>query len=299
MIKPPYLKKGDKLAIISTARKISLDELNTSIKTFKNWGLEVILGSNLFKEENQFAGSDRDRLEDLQWVLDSEDIKAAVCARGGYGTTRFIDNLDFTEFKKNPKWICGFSDVTALIGMINRNGFQAIHSTMPIFFDGKTSPESIESLRKILFGEEIIYSVKSHHLDKIGIAKGQIVGGNLSILNNIIGTKSDFDWSGKILFMEDLDEYLYHIDRMMVHLDRCGKLEKLAGLIVGDMSSMHDNKIPFGSNEYEIIHKHTSKYNFPICFDFPVGHGIENRAIRCGDNIELKISERETTLKFI
>jgi len=259
VIQPEYLKKGDKIAVISTARKISLDELNTSINTFKNWGLEVILGPNLFKEQNQFAGSEEDRLSDLQWVLDSDNIRAAVCARGGYGTTRFIDNLDFTQFKKNPKWICGFSDVTALIGSINAIGIQAIHSTMPIFFDGKTTPESIESLRKALFGESLEYSSESHHLNKVGTAKGELIGGNLSILNNIIGTKSDFDWSGKILFMEDLDEYLYHIDRMMVHLDRTGKLEKLAGVIVGTMSSMHDNKIPFGKNVEEIIDEHCSK----------------------------------------
>lgn len=296
MIKPEFLKKGDKIAIISTARKISLEELNTSINIFKNWGLEVILGPNLFEKENQFAGSDEQRLSDLQWVLDSDEIKAAVCARGGYGTTRFIDQLDFSEFKNNPKWICGFSDVTALIGSINAIGVQAIHSTMPIFFDGKTSPESIESLRLALFGEKASYTSTSHKLDKIGIAKGEIIGGNLSILNNIIGTKSDFDWKGKILFIEDLDEYLYHIDRMMVHLDRCGKLENLSGLIVGDMSSMHDNKIPFGSKVNEIIHKHISKYNYPICFDFPVGHGFENRAIRCGGECVFEVKKNEVSL---
>ena len=298
MIQPPYLKKGDKIAIISTARKITLDELNTSINTFKNWGLEVVLGPNLFEEENQFAGSDEQRLSDLQWVLDSEDIKAAVCARGGYGTTRFIDDLDFTEFKQNPKWICGFSDVTALIGSINAQGIQAIHSTMPIFFDGKTSPESIESLRKALFGEDLHYSCKVHSLNKIGTSEGVIIGGNLSILNNIIGTKSDFDWSGKILFIEDLDEYLYHIDRMMVHLDRVGKLEHLAGLVVGDMSSMHDNKIPFGKDAYDIIHKYASKYNYPICFDFPIGHGFENRTIKSGGVSNFKVSKEKSFISL-
>ena len=299
MIQPEYLKGGDKIAIISTARKISLKELYTSINTFESWGLEVILGPNLFKEDNQFAGTDADRLSDLQWVLDSNEIKAAVCARGGYGTTRFIDELDFSEFKKNPKWICGFSDVTALIGSINAHGIQAIHSTMPIFFNGKTTPESIESLRKALFGMQLEYSSNHNKLNVEGATEGEIIGGNLSILNNIIGTKSDFDWSGKILFMEDLDEYLYHIDRMMVHLDRSGKLEKLAGVVVGSMSSMHDNAIAFGLNAEEIIHEHCSKYNFPICFNFPIGHEMENRAVKCGAKVSFEVLKKGTFLKFI
>lgn len=298
MIQPEFLKKGDKIAIISTARKISLEELNTSIQTFKNWGLEVILGPNLFKEENQFAGSDADRLSDLQWVLDSKEIKAAVCARGGYGTTRVIDSLDFTEFKKNQKWICGFSDVTAIIGSINALGIAAMHSTMPIFFDGKTSADSIESLRKTLFGEVSNYESKPNELNIKGKVKGKLIGGNLSILNNIVGTKSDFDWSGKVLFIEDLDEYLYHIDRMMVHLDRCGKLEKLSGLIVGSMSSMHDNKIPFGKNAVEIIFEHCSKYNFPICFNFPIGHEMENLAVICGKEVEFEVNSEGGFLNF-
>jgi len=299
VIQPEFLKKGDKIAIISTARKISLEELKTSIKTFQNWGLEVILGPNLFKEDNQFAGTDSERLSDLQWVLDSKEIKAAVCARGGYGTTRFIDKLDFTEFKKNPKWICGFSDVTAIIGSINAIGIEAIHSTMPIFFDGKTSPGSIESLRNTLFGESIKYSSEPFHLNKSGNAEGEMVGGNLSILNNIIGTKSDFDWSGKILFMEDLDEYLYHVDRMLVHLDRVGKLQSIAGLVVGSMSSMHDNAIPFGKNVEEIIYEHCSKYDFPICFNFPIGHEMENRAVRCGEKVKLEVNSNGGFLNFI
>lgn len=299
MIQPPFLKKGDKIAIISTARKISLEELNTSLETFKSWGLEVILGPNLFNIENQFAGTDADRLSDLQWVLDSKEIKAVVCARGGYGTTRFIDQLDFTEFKKSPKWICGFSDVTAIIGTINALGYEAIHSTMPIFFDGKTTQESIDSLKNVLFGEEIKYTANHSDLNKIGICEGELVGGNLSILNNIIGTKSDFDWSDKILFMEDLDEYLYHVDRMMVHLDRCEKLKKLAGVIVGSMSNMHDNTIPFGKNVEEIIYEHCSKYDFPIAFNFPIGHEMENRAVRCGQKMKLEVSKEMSILTSI
>ena len=298
MIQPDYLNEGDKIAIISTARKINSEELKTAIGTFNSWGLEVILGPNLFKEDNQFAGTDLDRLSDLQWVLDSKDIKAAICARGGYGTTRFIDQLNFDEFKRHPKWICGFSDVTALIGSINALGIQAIHSTMPIFFDGKTSDESIESLKNILFGEKEAYSSPHNPLNKKGECAGEIIGGNLSILNNIIGTKSDFDWSDKILFMEDLDEYLYHIDRMMVHLDRAGKLSTLKGVIVGSMSDMHDNKIPFGKNVEEIIYEHCSKYDFPLCFGFPIGHEMENRAVKCGSLVELVISESGTTLNI-
>lgn len=298
MIKPNSLIEGDKIAIISTARKISKEEINTAILLFESWGLEVVLGPNLFKKKNQFAGSDQERLSDLQWVLDSKQIKAAVCARGGYGTTRFIDQLDFTTFKQHPKWICGFSDVTALLGSINAIGYQAIHSTMPIFFDGKTSQESIESLKSALFGTELNYQSDPHKLNKYGIGEGEIIGGNLSILNNIVGTKSDFDWEKKILFIEDLDEYLYHIDRMMVHLDRVGKLENLSGLVVGSMSSMHDNKISFGKNVEEIIYEHCAKYDYPICFNFPVGHEMENRTIICGASAKLTISQQNVILSI-
>lgn len=299
MIAPKFLKEGDKIAIISTARKITLEELKPAINLFNHWSLEVVFGPNLFKSHHQFAGTDNERLSDLQWVLDTHDIKAAICARGGYGTTRFIDKLNFTEFKKHPKWICGFSDVTALIGSINAIGVQSIHSTMPIFFNGKTSANSIESLRKLLFGEKLTYSTSHHPFNILGSAEGKIIGGNLSILNNIIGTKSDIDWSGRILFMEDLDEYLYHIDRMMVHLDRAGKLKNLAGAIIGSMSKMNDNAIPFGKTAYEIIQEHFSKYNYPVCYGFPIGHEMENLAIKCGAEGVLNITEVDTQLEII
>lgn len=298
MISPSALKKGDTLAIISTARKISKEELAPSIKAFENWGLHVVFGSNLFKEQYQFAGNEAQRLSDLQWAIDNPEINAIMCARGGYGTTRFVDQVNLDALTKNPKWICGFSDVTALIGCINRSGVEALHSTMPIFFSGKTSKKSIESLRKVLFGEKITYTSEAHSFNIPGTSEGEVVGGNLSILNNCIGTLSDVDWDGKILFMEDLDEYIYHIDRMMVHLDRCGKLKNLAGLIVGSMSSMHDNNIPFGKTAEEIILEHCSKYDYPICFGFPVGHEMENYAMICGRNAHLEISDSFTTLAF-
>jgi len=298
MIKPAPLKKGDSIAIISTARKISEEELKSAVEIFQTWGLNVVFGPNLFEQYHQFAGTDQQRLADLQWTINNPHLKAVICARGGYGTTRILDLTDFSALKNYPKWFCGFSDVTALIGSINAIGMQAIHSTMPIFFDGKTSKSSIESLRKVLFGEQIIYQSAAHELNCWGNAEGIIIGGNLSILNHIIATASDMDWQNKILFMEDLDEYLYHIDRMMVQLDRSKKLQSLKAVIVGSMSKMNDNAIPFGESAYEIISRHCSKYNLPVCFNFPVGHEMDNYAIICGASAQLTINAKGATLAF-
>jgi muramoyltetrapeptide carboxypeptidase len=293
------LQAGDKIAIVSTARKVSQEEMQPAITILKSWGLEVISGDTIGAELNQFAGSDDVRLADLQRMLNDDSVKAILCARGGYGTTRILDKLDFTKFAQNPKWIIGFSDVTALHAHLYKLGFESLHAIMPILFPREGSEDAIESLRKILFGEKISYSAPAHDFNRAGIAEGDLVGGNLSILHTILGTRSDFDYAGKILFLEDLDEYLYHLDRMLVHLDRCGKLENLAGLIIGHMSDMKDNLIPFGKNAYEIIQEHTAKYDYPVCFDFPVGHEAHNLALVCGRKVMLEVTASGSWLRYV
>ena len=300
MITPEYLQKGDKIALIATARKISMHEIEDSINEFSSWGLEVILGANIFKKDNQFAGNDKERVEDFQKMLNDETIKAIICVRGGYGSVRIIDNIDFSNFIKNPKWICGYSDVTVFHSHINKNfGIETLHSVMPINFpDKKITKETFETFKAALFGENISYSFPTSSISKKGKCEAEIIGGNLSILYSLIGTKSDISTEGKILFIEDLDEYLYHVDRMIINLKRAGKLEKLSGLIVGGMSEMNDNEIPFGKTAKEIISEAVSEYNYPVCFDFRAGHINDNRALILGRRVRLEVDDK-TFLTFL
>lgn len=287
-IQPEFLKKGDKIGIVACARKISKEELQPAIDIFQNWGLEVVLGKNIFNADNQFSGTDEERAADLQNMLNDTSIKAVISARGGYGTVRIIDKLDFSTFKKHPKWIIGYSDITVLHSHIHNMGIQTLHATMPINF--KVNEEATETLRKALFGEEIHYSFESHALNKNGKAEGILVGGNLSLLYALCGSNSDIDTKRKILFIEDLDEYLYHIDRMMMNLKRSGKLSELAGLIVGGMSDMKDNAIPFGKTAEAIILDAVKEYKYPVCFHFPCGHIDRNLAIILGRKVELEVA---------
>jgi muramoyltetrapeptide carboxypeptidase len=290
---PPPLKSGDKIAIISTARKISSEKLIAAVDCFYKWGFDVIYGKNLLKEDNQFAGSDMERAEDLQWALDDVNIKAIICARGGYGTVRIIDHIDFSKFTSNPKWIIGYSDITVLHEHIHSNfGIETLHATMPFNFpaDGNEN-EALISLKKALLNKKLYYTVLSNPLNRSGNANGKLIGGNLSIIYSLIGSASDIDTDGKILFIEDLDEYLYHIDRMMMNLKRSGKLSNLAGLIVGGMSEMKDNTVPYGKTAEEIIADAVAEYDYPVCFNFPVGHKEDNRALIIGRMALLKVDD--------
>ncbi len=289
LIQPPYLKKGDTIGIIACARKISREEMDPAVAILKSWGLEVVLGKNVFNTDCQFSGTDAERAEDLQTMLNDVSIKAVISARGGYGTMRIIDKIDFTAFKKNPKWLVGYSDITVLHSHIHTLGIETLHATMPINFH--KDAEALESLHKALFGEKINYEISSHPLNRKGIAEGELVGGNLSLLYALAGSSSDIVTTGKILFIEDLDEYLYHIDRMMMNLKRSGKLSRLVGLIVGGMSDMKDNAIPFGKTAEEIILDAVKEYNYPVCFHFPAGHIDKNLALYLGRKVKLEIAE--------
>lgn len=296
MQQPPFLKKGDKVGIVAPARKILLEEIQPAIDILKSWGLEVVLGKNLFHQDNQFSGTDEERAADLQSMLDDANIKAIISARGGYGALRIVDSLDFKKFKKHPKWLVGYSDITVLHSHINGLGVQTLHATMPINFT--KNKQATETLHKALFGKKVNYKIVVHQLNKKNngvktsvILEGELVGGNLSLLYALAGSKSDIDIKGKILFIEDLDEYLYHVDRMMLQLKRSGKLKKLKALVVGGMTDMKDNTIPFGKTAEEIILDTVKEYNYPVVFGFPAGHIDENFALYFGKKAKLKMGK--------
>ncbi|MBM3404889.1 MAG: LD-carboxypeptidase [Bacteroidetes bacterium] len=301
MITPPYLKKGDRIGVVSPARKVTFPEIHHAIKTFQGWGLEPVLAMNVLAGENQFAGSDQQRIRDLQQMMDDDTIRAVICTRGGYGTVRVIDHLDFTRFRKNPKWIIGFSDITVLHARINqRLHTETIHGIMPFNFSEEAPvKESIELLRSALFGEPVSYHFKPHPFSRPGNAKGKLAGGNLSILYSLMGSEDEIETEGKILFLEDLDEYLYHVDRMMMNLLRAGKLNHLNGLLVGGMNDMKDNAVPFGKSAYEIIAGITERFDYPVGFGFPAGHEPLNKALILGREITLQIEQEEGVTLFL
>ena len=296
-VAPPLLQPGQTVCLVSTARKIHPDDVALALKIFEQWGLQVKQGNHLFAESGQFAGTDEERTADFQNALNDPHTHAIICARGGYGTTRILDSLDFQQFIKKPKWIAGFSDITALHSQLHHLQVQSLHSTMPICFD-TDAPDTVESLRKALFGEALRYTARPHLLNRPGNATGLATGGNLSVLASVIGTASDVDTAGKILFLEDTDEYLYHLDRMVIQLKRAGKLRNLAGLVVGSFSNIHDNGVPFGKNTEEIVAEAVADYSFPVCFNFPTGHTPHNVTLPFGKRALLKVTASQTTLTF-
>lgn len=297
MITPEFLQKGDTVAIIATARKIDAATLQPAVKLLESWGLNVVLGKTIGKEENQLAGPDWQRATDFQEMIDNPKIKAVWAAKGGYGTVRIIDRIDFTNFKKKPKWICGFSDVTVLHSHLNNMGIETIHSLMAV--SAKTAtPEAIESFRKALFGEPLSYKLPDAPFNKNGKAKGELVGGNLSVLYSVMGSKSEIDYKGKILFIEDLDEYLYHIDRMMMNLKRNGYFDGLKAVVIGGMTEMNDNDIPWGKDALQIVQDILKDYKFPIIYNFPAGHIKDNRAMIFGKTVSIEVTDAGSTVKF-
>lgn len=302
MITPPRLKKGDKIAIVAPARKIPRKDLEDAVKAFESWGLVPVFGKNLFKEDNQYSGTDAERLADLQEMCDDPEIKAVMCARGGYGTLRIHDGLSLKGLKRNPKWVIGFSDITALLVKLYNAGMESLHAPMCVSWDGHTADgDAIEYLRKILIdGGEITYSYTPDRQDitRPGRAEGRLLGGNLSLLSQFLGTETDFDTKNTLFFFEDLAEYLYHIDRMMVHLKRGGKFERPAALIVGGMSDMLDNTIPFGKTPEEIIWDAVKDKPYPVCYGFPTGHWPKNYPLIVGREAELRVTHSLVELKF-
>jgi len=269
-----------------------------AIALLQSWGLEVILGDTVTASYHQFAGDDDLRARDMQRFIDDDSIKAIIAARGGYGVIRMIDKVNFSRFAQNPKWLVGFSDITVLHAHLFANyQAQSIHGQMPINIPD-ASARSLTTLRKALFGEELSYEFKSHTLNRSGESTGALIGGNLSLLVAVSGSVSDFDYAGKILFIEDVGEYLYSIDRMLRNLKRAGKLAGLTGLIVGGFSEIKDNDIPFGQTVPEIIMAIVKEYDYPVCFDFPAGHIPDNCSLIFGRQIALTVQDQQVVVKF-
>lgn len=293
MITPLYLQKGDKIGIVAPARSITFEEVHPTLRLLRKWSWEPILGTNIFKRDNQFAGNDDQRLADFQQMLDDPSIRAILCARGGYGTVRIIDRIDFSRFRVDPKWIVGYSDITVLHAHIQKHyRTETLHAIMPVNIPSEEAKDdSLETLRNALSGAAIHYHMKNGAHSREGNAEGELTGGNLSILYSLMGTPSEPETDGKILFLEDVDEYLYHIDRMIMNLKRAGKLAGLKGLIIGGMDRMRDNDIPFGKTAQEIIWEAIGEYSYPVCMDFPAGHGAGNLALIFGRNVALRVGK--------
>ncbi|MFD0750903.1 LD-carboxypeptidase [Mucilaginibacter calamicampi] len=296
-IQPPYLKKGDKIAITCPAKKLPAP-MTDAVSLLQSWGLEVVLGDTVTASYHQFAGDDDLRAADMQRFIDDDSIKAIIAARGGYGTIRMIDKVDFSALQQNPKWLVGFSDITLLHSHLLTNyNLQTIHGQMPMNIPD-ASARSLQTLHKALFGGELKYEFKQNTPGINGKAKGTLTGGNLSLLIAALGSASDVDYAGKILFIEDVGEYLYSVDRMMHTLKRAGKLKNLAGLIVGGFTGVKDNDIPFGQTVPQIVMDVVAGYNYPVCFDFPAGHIPDNCALVMGATLNLSVNQDQVTATY-
>lgn len=298
---PPYLTKGDTIAIVAPAGilKNKKEIIQKAKEMAESWGLHVIVGQHVFNQNHHFAGTDKERASDFQKALNDPSIKAIWGARGGYGSVRILDELDFSAFKKHPKWIIGYSDLTAMHNHIHTMGIETIHGIMgtSFQFDPKENTLSIETLRKALFGETLHYQIPFSKYNVDGVAKGQLIGGNLTMLLTMLGSKSQINTSGKILFIEEIGEYKYHIDRMLQSLKRAGYFDELKGLIVGDMSNIKKNTTKWGSSIEQLILDAVSEYDFPVFFDFPAGHEIDNRALLFGRTVS--ISSKKDTVSIV
>jgi muramoyltetrapeptide carboxypeptidase len=302
MIKiPPYLQKGDTIGLVCPAGYMNMERVQECVRVLEQeWGFRVKLGKTVGSDSTTyFSGSDQERLQDFQQMLDDDAVQAVLCARGGYGTTRIIDSIDFKKFKKKPKWIVGYSDITLLHTHIYSNYYiSSIHAPMAsAFADAGYVNRFVQSLRQALEGRKIRYEWEGHPFNRRGEAIGELVGGNLALLAHAVGTDSDFKTRGRILFVEDVGEYLYNIDRMFYQLKRSGKLKNLAGLIVGGFTDTKDTDRPFGKDTYEIIRDIVKDYEYPVCFGFPVSHDKENYALKIGVGYKLRVSRNKILLE--
>ena len=301
MIKiPPYLQKGDTIGIVCPAGAMTVEKVSECIRVLnEDWGFTTKVGKTVGNQFNYFSGTDDERLEDFQQMLDDDEVKAVLCARGGYGMGRIIDKIDFGKFKKQPKWIVGYSDITVLHSHLYSNYYiSSIHAPMAgAFNDDGYKNEFVLSLKNALEGKKLKYSCPVHEFNRKGEAIGELVGGNLALLAHLVGTDSDIKTRGRILFIEDVGEYLYNIDRMMHQLKRSGKLSRLAGLIIGGFTESKDTETPFGQTAYEIIRDVIKEYDYPVCFDFPVSHTEKNYALKIGVGYKLKITKSKVSLE--
>jgi muramoyltetrapeptide carboxypeptidase len=296
MIQPSSLKKGDSIVIISPSRQISPEQIKRAIEIFESWGLKVCLGNHVYSTSGYFAGTDEERLIDLQSAIDNNQVKAIFCARGGYGMSRILDDINLDGLIENPKWIIGFSDITALHLKINQMNMESIHGLMPVQFEYEGVDESLKSLHDLLFINKFASSISSKNSNWLGALSGELIGGNLSLIVDSLGTSTEIETEGKILFIEEIDEYYYKIDRMLNQLKRANKLLQIKALIVGDFSQLKDTIIPFGKTLEEIIYHYFGHIKGPVIFDFPLGHESKNMAVPCGRTVTLEVNESEVKL---
>nr|WP_045475316.1 LD-carboxypeptidase [Winogradskyella sp. PG-2] len=303
LIQPPYLKAGDTVAIVAPSGilKNREREVQQAVDLLKSWGLNAVVGKHVFSKSNHFAGTDDERCEDLQNALDDSNISAIWCARGGYGTVRILDKLNYKKFKENPKWIIGYSDITALHNQVHNEGFQTIHALMCVSLtkDLEEIKETIETFKAAIFGDPYDYTLRGSKYNRVGETTGPLVGGNLTILHTMLGSEETIDTSGKILFIEEIGEYKYHIDRMLQSMKRAGYFDDLKGLIVGDMSKMRKNTTLWGNSVEQLILDALSEYDFPITFNMPAGHEKDNRALILGGSIHLSVETEKTKLRVL
>ncbi|WP_142784390.1 S66 peptidase family protein [Changchengzhania lutea] len=302
LIQPPYLKAGDTVAIVapSGVLKNRTKEVEQAKTLLKSWGLEVVLGAHVFSKDDHFAGTDNERCEDFQNALDDSKISAIWCARGGYGTVRILDKLNYSKFKQNPKWIIGYSDITALHNQIHNNGYQSIHALMctSLQDDLSTIENTVSSFKDAIFGKPMHYTLKGSEYNKVGAVTAPLIGGNLTMLHTMLGSETSIDTSGKILFIEEIGEYKYHIDRMLQSLKRAGYFDNCQGVLVGDMSKLRKNTTLWGTSVEQLILDALADYNFPIAFNMPAGHEKDNRAMILGRTVKLIVGKEQSTVVF-
>jgi muramoyltetrapeptide carboxypeptidase len=301
-IKPENLRIGDTISIIAPSGVLKDYEeyMQKSISLMESWGLNVVLGSTIYESYGHFSSTDINREKDFQDAIDDKKIKAIWCARGGYGAMRIIDNINYDNLLKNPKWVVGYSDITAIHNDIHNLGVESLHGVMcKSLEDISVGDDSINKLKDILFEEgELEYIIEGHEYNIIGEASGKLVGGNLTLLQSLLQSKSSIDTTNKIIFIEDVGEYLYHIDRMLHSLKRADYFSKCSGLIVGDFTDIKKNETKFGKNLYEIINEIVEDYNFPVMYGFPAGHGQQNLPLIFGRNVQISVSENISEIRF-
>lgn len=301
LIQPELLKSGDTISILAPSGVLNNfdNKITKAINIFKSWGLNVVLGNHIYDKNGHFAGTDKNREKDFQKALDNKNIKAIWCARGGYGAVRIIDKLNFDNYLKNPKWIIGFSDITVIHNKLNFLNSESIHAMMITGFeDIGQNNDSLSKLKNVLFGDSLSYSITSNKNNKTGKSEGIIVGGNLTLIQSTIGSKTELKMKDKILFIEEIGEYAYHIDRMLYSLKRAGYFENCKGLIVGQISDVKKNTTDFGRSINELILDVLDEYNFPILFDFPAGHEKTNFPIILGRKVILDVSKPDSKVIF-
>lgn len=302
LIQPPYLKSGDTIVIVAPSGVLNHreKEIDQAKELLKSWGLNVVMGKYVFSKSGHFAGTDDERAEDFQNALDNPNVKAIWCARGGYGTVRILDKLDYTKFKEYPKWIIGYSDITALHNQLNNEGSESIHALMATSLtdDLEEIKENVSSFKDAIFGLPLSYTIEGSKYNKTGTASGQLVGGNLTLLHTMLGSKTSINTNGKILFFEEIGEYAYHIDRMLQSLKRAGYFENCNGIIVGSISKVRKNTTPWGKPVEQLILDVVAEYYFPVLFNFPAGHEDDNRAMILGRTVVLTVGSEQSSVVF-